>query len=120
VEPDSKLEPELPVLPEPPLEPEFPVEPEPMCGQGGLLDGADPCPGAGGVGVRVEGVVDCVLVGAELLVVLGAAAAPAIPATAPPVASAPTTRVAPSSLDTVMLLTSFGRLASVSHGPFRG
>jgi hypothetical protein len=64
--------------------------------------------------------VDCVLVAAALVLVLGAAAAPAIPATAPPVASAPATRVAPSILDTVMLLTSFGRLTAVSHRPFAG
>jgi hypothetical protein len=90
-----------------------------MFGQGCLPDGADPCPGPGGVGLRVEGVVDWVFVGAALVVLLGAAAAPAIPAMAPPVASAPTARVAPSSLDTVMLLTSFGRL-TVSHRPSAG
>jgi hypothetical protein len=69
----------------------------------------------------VEGVVDWVPVAAALLLlVLGAAAAPAIPATAPPVASAPPTRPAARSLDTVMLLTSFGRLTAVSHRPFAG
>lgn len=64
------------------------------------------CDGAGveGVGVGVVGVVgvvDLALV-AALLVVPGAAAAPAMPETAPAVARAPATIVAPSILDMVM------------------
>ncbi|HEY2201772.1 MAG TPA: hypothetical protein VGH56_07785 [Solirubrobacteraceae bacterium] len=51
--------------------------------------------------VVVVGVVD---VEAAVLVELGAAAAPEIPATAPPAASAPATIVVPSSLDVFMRL----------------
>jgi hypothetical protein len=87
-----------------------------MFGQGCLLDGAVPCPGAGLVGAEVEGAVDWVPV-AALVAVLGAAAAPAIPTMAPPPASAPATKVAASILDMVMLLTSLGRLTVVSHRP---
>jgi hypothetical protein len=57
--------------------------------------------GLGVVGVVVVGVVVCVVV-AAVLVELGAAAAPAMPETAPPTASAPATIVAPSSLDVFM------------------
>jgi hypothetical protein len=82
-----------------------------MFGQWCLVD--DPAFGApdlwvceGVVGVDVVGVVDCVVVAAPL-VVLGAAAAPAMPAAAPAVASAPATIVAPSILDTVIGWTSW-------------
>jgi hypothetical protein len=54
--------------------------------------------GLGVVGVVVVGVVGCVVV-AAVLVELGEAAAPAMPETAPPTASAPATIVAPSSFD---------------------
>jgi hypothetical protein len=54
--------------------------------------------------VAVEGVV------AVVLEELGAAAAPAIPETAPPAASAPATIVAPSSLDVFMRSNLLGRL----------
>lgn len=61
----------------------WPVDPD-----GGVCDGA----AVDGV-VLVEGVVVVLLVDWVVLVLeLGAAAAPAIPATAPPVARAPTTR----------------------------
>jgi hypothetical protein len=56
-------------------------------------------PGGGVFGV--DGVADWVLA-AVVLVLLGAAAAPAMPATAPVVASAPATIVAPSILEMVM------------------
>src|SRR5262249_1637546 len=46
---------------------------------------------------------------AALLVAFGAAAAPAIPAAAPTLASAPATSVTPSILDTVMRLNLLGR-----------
>jgi hypothetical protein len=46
-----------------------------------------------------------------VLVVPVDAEAPAIPAAAPPVASAPATIVAPSSLDIVIRSTSFGRFS---------
>jgi hypothetical protein len=66
-----------------------------MFGHGWLIE---PCGGACVFGVvlvpdeDVEGVVGALLVDwVVLVVVLGAAAAPAMPATAPPVASAPTT-----------------------------
>jgi hypothetical protein len=55
------------------------------------------------VGAEAEGVVDWVLVAAPLAVVLGAAAAPAMPAMAPPAASAPVTNAAASSLDMFIL-----------------
>jgi hypothetical protein len=81
-----------------------------MFGHGCPVDpdfgGADFCAGAEPLGVEVVGVVDSAVVAAllvvPLVVVLGAAAAPAMPATAPVVASAPATIVALSSLDTVM------------------
>jgi hypothetical protein len=105
---------------EPELEPELPFEPEePMFGHGSLPGepdfGGEPdlgaCVGDEGVadvlGVVVVGVVVWVVevgVLAELLEELGAAAAPAIPETAPPAASAPATIVAPSSLDVFMAI----------------
>jgi hypothetical protein len=70
----------------------------------GVGDGVE-----GVVGVDVVGVVDgCVVVEGVVVVVaavleeLGAAAAPAMPETAPPAASAPATIVAPSSFDVFM------------------
>jgi hypothetical protein len=106
---------------EPDSEPEreLPFEPEPMFGHGSLPGvpdlGGEPDFGAGDgvagvvgvVGVDVVGVVDGVavveggVVGA-VLEGLGAAAAPAMPETAPPAASAPATIVAPSSFDVFM------------------
>jgi hypothetical protein len=74
----------------------------------GPLPWPDFCDGAGvdGVGVGVVGVV--VFVGVvALLVVLGAAAAPAMPETAPAVARAPATIVAPSILDIVIFSNLF-------------
>jgi hypothetical protein len=73
----------------------------------------DFCWGVGVAGVdEVEGLA--VELGVELVAAvldaLGAAAAPAMPATAPPAASAPVTIVAPSSLEMVIssdLLGSF-------------
>lgn len=76
----------------------FPVEP-PF--GGAVFDPGAGVEGLGVVGVVVVGVVDCV-VEAAVLVELGAAAAPAMPETAPPAASAPATIVAPSSLDVFM------------------
>lgn len=74
-----------------------------MCGQGcplGLLPGGDLEPLGGDFGVVVvfgdAVVVDWVVVAVELL---GAAAAPAIPATAPPPASAATARPTPIIFD---------------------
>jgi hypothetical protein len=77
-----------------------------------------------GAGDGVEGVVDVDVVGvaavdvavesvsvvAAVLEELGAAAAPAMPETAPPAASAPATIVAPSSLDVFMRSNLLGRL----------
>jgi hypothetical protein len=100
--PDSELEPELPVEPEPEL-----PEPEPMFGHGCFAGEVDFWEGVVAVGVDVVGAVDWVLV-AALVVVLGAAAAPGIPETAPPVASAPATIVAPRILDMVMLSNLLG------------
>jgi hypothetical protein len=57
------------------------------------------------VDVAVEGVVV-----AAVLEELGAAAAPAMPETAPPAASAPATIVAPSSLDVFIGSNLLGRL----------
>jgi len=79
-----------------------------MFGHGPFPFGLDFCVGAGVEGVGVVGVVDLVLE-AALLVVPGAAAAPAMPETAPAVASAPATIVAPSSLDKVMWSNLLGR-----------
>jgi hypothetical protein len=59
------------------------------------------------VGVLVDWLV---VVLSPVLVVPVDADAPAIPAAAPPVASAPATIVAPSSLDIVIRSTSFGSL----------
>lgn len=79
-----------------PVEPDFGGVPDLWLGAG--LEGV--------VGAVVDGVVvDGVVVAALVLVVLvplGAAAAPAMPAAAPAVASAPATIVAPSMLDTFM------------------
>ncbi len=62
-----------------------------------MLGAAVSCASAGDVlVVPAESVV-------EVLCVLGAAAAPAMPAAAPPAASAPATMVAPRSLEMVML-----------------
>jgi hypothetical protein len=74
-----------------------------MLGHGPFPPWPDFCDGAGveGVGVVVVGVVD-LAAPAALLVVPGAAAAPAMPETAPAVASAPATIVAPSILDIVI------------------
>lgn len=81
-----------------------------MFGHGCLLVELEPfgsVPDGGAVGVLPcvlgAGVVELELL-PELVVVdvLGEAAAPAIPATAPPVASAPVTIVAPSSFEMVM------------------
>lgn len=71
----------------------------------------DFCDGAGvdGLGVGLLGVVDLALV-AALLVVPGAAAAPAMPETAPAVARAPVTIVAPSILDIVMCSNLLGSI----------
>jgi hypothetical protein len=57
--------------------------------------------GLGVVGVVVVGVVDCDVDGA-VLVEPDAAPALEMPASAPPLASAPATIVAPSSFDVVM------------------
>ncbi len=114
-----------PLEPEP--EPELSFEPEPMFGHGplpGVPDlGGEPDFGAGDgtdgvevdvevVGVAAVGVVAVEGVGlvAVVLEELGAAAAPAIPETAPPAASAPATIVAPSSLDVFMRSNLLGRL----------
>jgi hypothetical protein len=79
--------------------------------------GGDPDFGAGDgaegvVGVDVVGVVVAVegVVVAAVLEELGAAAAPAMPETAPPAASAPATIVAPSSLDVFIGSNLLGRL----------
>jgi hypothetical protein len=85
------------------------------------LGGADFCAGVAlegvealdrALGADVDGVLE-----ARLLGELGAAAAAEMPATAPPVARAPDTIVAPSSLDMVISSqTSYGRLiAHASH-----
>jgi hypothetical protein len=68
--------------------------------------------------VEVLGVLGCLLVAPVVVVlcVVGDAAAPAMPATAPPVASAPATIVAPSILEMVIGRTSWGRWwGSVVH-----
>jgi hypothetical protein len=79
--------------------------------------GHEPFPGEAdfcgvGAGVDVVGAADWVLVdwvlALVLFVVVGAAAAPEMPATAPPVASAPATIVAPSILDMAMLSNLLG------------
>jgi hypothetical protein len=61
-----------------------------------------PWEGDCGGDVEVVGVLDLVLAEGVSLDELGAAAAPAMPAAAPPVASAPATIVEPSRLDTVI------------------
>jgi hypothetical protein len=84
----------------------------------GVGDGVE-----GVVGVDVVGVVDgCVVVegvvvAAAVLEELGAAAAPAMPETAPPAASAPATIVAPSSLDVFMRSNLLGRLTGDANHP---
>ncbi len=75
----------------------FPVEPVPGEACFWVVDGAE-----GVVGDVAPVAPDCVLV-VELVVVLGAAAAPDIPAAAPAVAIAPATIVAPSILDMDMV-----------------
>jgi len=105
--PERGCEPER--LPEP--EPEPLPELAPMFGHGCLLCGVVFRGGALGEGALVPGVVG-VLAAPELvkpvepLVALGAATAPAIPATALP-PSAPATIVAPSSLEIFIMATSF-------------
>src|SRR5437660_10395404 len=84
-----------------------------MPGHGPVPRGARLCEGAGVVGVRAVGVVAlgdapvpvvpveaAPLFSVELVLELGAAAAPPRPATAPPAASAPATIGAPSILET--------------------
>jgi glycerol-3-phosphate acyltransferase PlsY len=75
----------------------------------------------GGVGVGVVVELDvlgaaaaCVLLALVVLVVVGAAPALAIPAAAPPVASAPATMVAPSSLEMVIRSNLLGSSDGVS------
>jgi hypothetical protein len=74
-----------------------------MCGHGLPLGEPDFCVGDGVVGVvgvaEADGVLDWVLV---VLVVVVAAPALEMPAATPPVASAPATMVAPSSLEMVI------------------
>jgi len=92
--------------PDPELEPELPLELEPMPGhecfpggapEGGVVPVFAPAGGiVGVVGVAVE-VLD-VNVAVPLLAELEAAPALEMPASAPPVASAPATIVAPSNL----------------------
>jgi hypothetical protein len=95
--------------PDPELEPELPFVPEPMFGHG-CFPGDPDFAGAGVDGVDAVGadVVGVVVV----LEGLGAAAAPAMPETAPPAASAPATIVAPSSLDVFMRSDLLCRLTS--------
>jgi hypothetical protein len=81
------------------------LAPEPMFGQG--FPPVEPDFGPGGVfvlGGAVVGLVDCVVVEvfAAVLGVVGDADALAMPAAAPPVASAPATIVAPSILEIVI------------------
>jgi hypothetical protein len=113
-------------------EPELPFEFEPMFGHGPLPGvvpdlGGDPDFGAGEgvdgvveVGVEVVGAVAVDVAGEGVSVVgglleeLGAAAAPAIPETAPPAASAPATIVAPSSLDVFMRSNLLGSVDEVT------
>ncbi|HSZ06668.1 MAG TPA: hypothetical protein VK778_15885 [Solirubrobacteraceae bacterium] len=80
-----------------------------MFGQGFPL--VEPDFGPGGVFV-LGGVVDCVVVEvvAAVLCVVGEADALAMPAAAPPVASAPATIVAPSILEIVIGSSLLGRL----------
>jgi hypothetical protein len=92
-------------------EPELglPLGCEPILGHGFPLGEPDFCVGLGVVGlagvvgvvgvVGVAGVLDCVFV---VLVAVVAAPALVMPAAAPPVASAPATMVAPSSLEMVI------------------
>jgi hypothetical protein len=92
------------------------------CFPGVPLGAPDFWEGAGVVGVvGVAVVVDGVAVVAALVVLLVAAVAPLIPAAAPAVAIAPATIVAPNSLDTFMMRTSWGRLDTcASHTPTPG
>ena len=122
---------------EPELDPDLPVEPEPMFGHGCLpvdpvdpvdpVEPVDPVLGA----PDVDGVVGVAGVAVVAVpVALGAAAAPVMPATAPVVASAPATIVAPSILDMVMGTSwsidclsersSVPRLSGPVGGPKRG
>jgi hypothetical protein len=77
-----------------------------------------------GFRVGVGGVVEldvlgaaalCVPVALVVFVVVGAVAALAIPAAAPPVASAPATMVAPSILEMVIGSNLLGRLMGCNH-----
>jgi hypothetical protein len=101
----------------------LPFELEPMFGQG--LPVVEPDFWAGGgfvvVVVEVDGVVGWVLAATvvAVLCVVGDADALAMPAAAPPVASAPATIVAPSILEIVIgsnLLGSIGGCASHRAG----
>jgi hypothetical protein len=78
------------------VEPDFGVDD--FCGGVGLVVDVD----VDVVGVLVEAVEVVEALGSAVLCVDGDAAAPAMPATAPPVASAPATIVAPSSLEMVI------------------
>jgi hypothetical protein len=96
------------------------LDPEPMCGQwwpdGVVVFGAGVVlDGVGGV-VVVLGVDWVGVVPVAVLDPLGAAAAPAMPATAPPVASAPTTRTALMVL-ALLMRTSCGREGSSLRQP---
>jgi hypothetical protein len=105
-----ELDPEPDCAPEPALDPD--PEPEPMPGQClpiGPPFGGVPVfdPGAGAVGlgvvdVVVVGVADCDVDGTVLVEPDDAAPALEMPASAPPLASAPATIVAPSSFDVFM------------------
>jgi hypothetical protein len=66
------------------------------------------CRSPGGAGLDLDGGLDCEPA-AVVLVELDAAAAPAMPVTAPPAASAPVTIVAPSSLEIVIATYLLGR-----------
>ena len=92
-----------------------------MCGQGCPLGGLDFCdfePLEEPELLEPELVLAALSTGADVLVVfvepvlwvLGAAAAPATPATAPPAASAPATIVAPRSLEMVIEADLLGRV----------
>ncbi len=111
LDPDSELEPELPLVPEPMFGQCFPVGPpfggvpvfEPGAGVLGFgVVGAGAGAGVVVDGVLVAGVVDWVVEAPVLVEPDDAAPALEIPASAPPVASAPATIVAPSSFDVFM------------------
>jgi hypothetical protein len=89
---------------------------EPDFGAGDGVEGVVVVDGVGAVGVDGVAVVEGVVV-AAVLDELGAAAAPAMPETAPPAASAPATIVAPSSLDVFMRSNLLGRLTGDANHP---